>query len=243
MDSKLILISGPSGVGKGPMTDTLFRYAETHKISITKHILYTNRAKRKQEEDGKTYHFADTARLTELQSLNPAGFKTFKVHGQTQGLCMETLKKELQNNTLVLLELYYEQAPVITSFCEEYGVSVKSVFIKPLSDEDYRLIGCRDTIERELVTRAVMQTKLINRATETSDKVLKRAFSAFEEIHNHKGYDYDLANPYGEDNRALWDALKNSVKEPDGLKKAMEDNTLQGIAETFNLFISKILGD
>jgi guanylate kinase len=239
--NQLILISGPSGVGKGPIIDTLFIYANANGISISKHVLYTNREKRTGEIDGETYHYVDTATLEGMQNRNPNGFKKFNVHEQIQGINIETLKNELLIHSLVILEIFFEQTPEIASFCRDHDIYTKSVFIKPLSEDDYQSIGCTDDYERELVTKAVMQTKLTNRATETHEKVLKRADSAFLEIKNHKGYDFDLVNHYGEDNRYLWDSLKIYASKPRGLEKALTDNTLKGIASMFSLFVTKIL--
>ena len=253
-NGKLIVISGPSGVGKGPMIHTLFAYANANEISIKKHVLYTNRPKRRGEIDGITYHFVDMKTLKEKEALaqkktleqqetsNPENFVTFPVHEQLQGICVKTLKDELATNEWVLLEIYYKLTPFIKTLCEEQNMIMKSVFIKPLSDEDYDAIGCANDSERKCVTQAVMLTKLINRATEkTYQNALNRAKSAFVEIEKHKGYDYDLVNHYGEDNRALWDLLKEFVSVPGGLDAALKHSLLTGIAGTFQSLLWEIL--
>lgn len=235
--SRLLLISGPSGVGKGPMVDTLFTYAKANGISIQKHVLYTNRPKRQGETDGVTYHYVDTAALEQNERNHPESFKTFQVYEQRQGMDIACLKAELAENDLVLLEIYYACAPDIKAFCEEQGVAVTSVFIQPLSDEDYEAAGCAGDAERACVTCAVMLNKLINRATEPYAKALKRAQSAYAEIKGHRGYDCDIVNPYGEDNRTLWSLLKEFLSVPGGLEAALKHGALRGIAEVFQGFV------
>lgn len=238
--STLLLISGPSGVGKGPMINTLFRYASANNINITKHILYTDRDIRPGEEDGVTYHFVKTAALRKMEARNPGGFIIFELPTQIQGINIETLHRELKENSLVLLEIFYEQAPLITDICKENNIPLKKVFIKPLSDKDYEDAGCTDDTGRETVTRDAMQTKLVNRATDPPEKIPQRAASAFTEIKNHEGYDYDLVNHYGEDERALWALLYEFVSVRGGLEMALKHDKLKGIAETFKSFVEEV---
>jgi len=241
---KLILISGPSGVGKGPIIDTLFCYAVANDMSIKKHVLYTNRQKRHGEKDGETYHFTTDKATLEMKERESGGsFKTFPVRGeQVQGIDIKALKNDLSNNAAVILEIFYKQMPAVVKICEENGISVRSIFIKPLSEDDYKVAGCSEHVESdlEMVTKAVMFNKLTNRATESREKVLDRISSAYAEIKEAKNYNYQIVNHYGEDNRTLWNQLKEFAGVPGGLEAAKNHDLLSGIANTFSEIVSII---
>ena len=132
--------------------------------------------------------------------------------------------------------------PTVVKICGENGISVRSIFIKPLSDDDYKVAGCGEHAESdlEMVTKAVMFNKLTNRATESRDKVLDRIGSAYAEIKEAKNYDYQIVNHYGEDNRTLWNQLKEFAGVPGGLESAKNHYLLSGIANTFSEIVSII---
>jgi guanylate kinase len=245
MQKKFILLSGPSGIGKGPLTKTLFAYMKSIEKKIVKHVLYTDRGKRSGEEDGVTYHFVGKGSLQERKSQD---FMVFGVHEQQQGINFITLRDELANNDLVFLEIFHERIPDIIT--EAYkalpDVSVKNVFLIPLSKEDFRKLGCgKNQKQRAIAVQAVMQTKLTNRNTETPEKILKRSKSAFKEIKKYTGNPKTdrgtvLVNHYGEDVAPLWQKLQDYVASPGGLERALVDPELKYIAETFARFLEKI---
>jgi len=148
-------------------------------------------------------------------------------------------------NDIILLEIFHEQALDIVNLCKERMINTKCVFVKPLSDDDYKIAGCsmleEDKSKREAVTCGVMLTKLTNRATETRERIVGRAMAAFDEIENHDQKIYvDLVNHYGEDNRYLWLKLKEYVSQKGGLEFALRNEALNGIASTFSEFLEKI---
>jgi guanylate kinase len=249
---RLILLSGPSGVGKGPLTKTLFAYMKSLEKNIVKHVLYTDREKRDREVDGETYHFVTS---DELQQRKSERFMLFELHKtqnqgtkpQTQGIDFDQLQKELIHNELVFLEIYCKCIPEVIDEVHKVlpGVSVKSVFLTPLSEDDFVALGCEGKRElKKLAVQAVMQTKLTNRNTESPDKVLDRAKSAFEEIEEYTQIQKTiqgeiLDNHYGED-VALWQKLQRYVATPEGLKKALKHSKLKCVAKIFVRFLKEI---
>jgi guanylate kinase len=216
---KLILLSGPSGVGKGPLTKTFELYLKASGGSMKKHVLYTTRKARPWEKDGREYHFSDCETLNRRAEVDKETFKTFSVHNDTQALDFAELKKELSENNLVFLEIYSEYITELLEQCETLNIQVKRIFVTPLSENDYNAIGCLpgDTKARDLAAKAVMYTKLTNRGTETPKNIRIRAGRSAEEIQKSKEDGvHILVNHYGEDNRALWDSLQDLIGRPGG---------------------------
>jgi len=56
---KLIILSGPSCVGKGPLADTLKMYMEKTNKKFKKHVLYNTREKKANEVHSDTYWYSD----------------------------------------------------------------------------------------------------------------------------------------------------------------------------------------
>ncbi|MDR2810943.1 MAG: hypothetical protein LBB84_10395 [Tannerellaceae bacterium] len=255
---RLILLSGPSGVGKGPLTKTLFAYMKSVKKDIVKHVLYSDRDKRPDEIDGVTYHFREKGSLRGQASPK---LMVFNVHEQEQGIDFDVLREELSGNDIVFLEIFHERISDVIKKAKKAlpDISVKSVFLTPLSEEDFENLGCKKNKDykgfsveaiiveavKAIVVEAVMRTKLTNRNTETPEKVLGRSKSAFQEIDKYSkdksNYQGEfLVNHYGEDVAFLWEKLQNLVSQPRGLELALEHPELKYIAETFNNFLEII---
>ena len=236
----LVVISGPSGVGKGPLMESLKVYLSAQDKKLCKHVLYTDRELRDGEVDGVDYHFRTTNWLKEEEERNKL-FKTFELPSQLQGIDFGTLAKEMDEYYVVFLEIFYERVPNIKEFCRARNIITNSVFVTPLSENDYNEMGCGNVdFLRTMTTYAIMRNKLINRGTDKMIDITKRAGKAYTEIKEHIKYDYDhdLVNPYGEDNRYFWRKLCNYLQTPnDGLQKALQDSTIKGLSEVFERFI------
>jgi guanylate kinase len=241
MQGEFILLAGPSGVGKGPLTETLFIYMQSIGKKISKHVLYTDRKIRPGEKDGKTYHFLTTKELRDREQTSE-NFKVFQVREQLQGIDIDQLSEELAQHDLVFLEIFHERIPEIIETCKNSVKSVRCVFLTPLSEDDFENLGCgHDQNKRAIAVQAVMWTKLINRNTESLDDILVRATSAFQEITNYTGNSETiLVNHFGEDVAPLWEKLQQQIKSCGGLDAALNDSQLKYIAETFDSFLNKI---
>lgn len=240
---KLIILSGPSCVGKGPITAALEAYLKSENRLLRKQVLYNTRAPRPDEEDGKTYRFVPSAKKLEdiKDQGNTCQYKIFKVGNDSQMIDLDNLKTDLDNEKdIVLLEIYHKQIDFIADFCTN-GKShkVKQIFISPLSDADFKFIkGCIYSIELGVLSEiaktaaitAIMYNKLICRDTDLPEDQQKRAKRAAEELQNciDNGYieggTYKvlLPNHYGEDQRLLWDELTGFVSKADALRSLLD---------------------
>ena len=229
---KLIILSGPSCVGKGPLVETMGLYFKSIGIQFGKHVLYNDRAPRPGEIDGKTYHFWDKNKQNAESAKNPKCIP-FNVDSDQQMINFETLENELAEYDVVLLEISINQVPTIMGFCNQFGIKVKQIFVSPLSENDFNLIGgsFANPHDREIALRAVMLTKLANRGTETDAKQIARFNRAPAEMQaaiNNNAIIF--CNHFGEDNKRLWKLLQDYVSEPGSLE----------IAKTFIEFIKLI---
>jgi hypothetical protein len=150
-------------------------------------------------------------------------FERFKVGKDLQGINYSVLGRELQENDVVLLEISYKQVDKVMKFCEEENkkekenkITVKRIFVSPLSDDDYEFLGCSSDNIRDIITTTTMFCKLMSRATEDIDKIKERAKRAVEEMKMAKELSKNnqiqiLVNHFGEGVKE-WDELQKRVR-------------------------------
>ena len=165
MRNVLVVLSGPSGVGKGTVAKRLVEKNKDLALSIS----YTTRAPRKGEEDGKDYFF--TTREDFDNKISQNGFLEYSNHFDNfYGTPKQFVKDKLENND-VLLEIDVNG-----------GLQVKNNF------PDAVLIMLLPPNEEELVRRRV------ERNTETEDKIKARLLRLDYEMEMERLYDYSVVN-------------------------------------------------
>ena len=208
---KLIIISGPSGVGKGPLVKTLEVYLNAVNKTLIKHVLYNARDKRAGEVQGETYWYSylwdkekcnwnwrkenqynkkdaedKLEHIRQVTINNGESFEKFNLvadeSSDWQGLNYSVLEEELRNNDIVLLEIIQKEVDNVVEFCKKKGFDTKRIFVSPLSDEDYEDLGCSTPEERAIATKATMIGKLRGRARENEVDIKKRANRAIKEV-------------------------------------------------------------
>lgn len=104
----LIVLTGPSGVGK---TTVALGLLKKHK-NIKRVITYTTRKKRKDEKDGKDYNFITEKKF---EKMHKAGefFEWAKVYENYYGNSIEDLKKVCNQNKYCLIVLDVQGAEKI----------------------------------------------------------------------------------------------------------------------------------
>lgn len=166
----LIVLSGPSGVGKGTVGKVLAEEKEEIYFSIS----MTTRPPRTGEVDGVSYYFVEeeefTRRVEEHDLLEWA-----RVYGHYYGTPKEKVLNCLNRGQDVLLEIDTQGAKMIKSSFPQ-GVFV---FLLPPS-------------LRELKQR------IIGRGTEPPEKVQERFTAASLEILEAGEYDYLVVNDFAE---------------------------------------------
>ncbi len=143
--SRVVVITGPSGVGKG----TLIRLLREQLPQLGLSVSATTRAPRPGEEHGVHYHFLGDAEFDRL-----AGEGAFVEHAEYAGRRYGTLRSELERRTAagepVVLEIEVQGARQI----REAVPDALQVFIAPPSAEALRerLVG-RGTDAPEVIER------------------------------------------------------------------------------------------
>ncbi|KAK3353258.1 guanylate kinase-like protein [Lasiosphaeria hispida] len=148
-----IVISGPSGVGKGTLYNLLFeRNPETFTLSVS----HTTRGPRPGEEHGTHYHFVTKEEFVGLK--NNGGFVESAQFGDNfYGTSKATIEQQTKSGKVVVLDIEMEGVKQIKAS----GIEARYVFIAPPSFEELekRLRG-RGTDKEESILKRLTQAKL-----------------------------------------------------------------------------------
>ena len=162
----LLVISGPSGTGKGTLIERLMKEDPTLIFSVSA----TTRAPRPGEINGVHYHFVTNERYDELVAEN-AFVEYANVHGNRYGTLRSEVYERLERGENVVLDIDVQGAlNVIASEKEKV-----SIFILPPSMQELR-------------------SRLTGRGTETEEAVERRLHNAVWEISQKDKYQYKVIN-------------------------------------------------
>ena len=184
--AKLIVISGPSGVGKGTIIKKLLK-SEKHKLAIS----MTTRPIREGEKHGVHYYF-----VTKNEFIENIKNNNFIEYAEVyKGIYYGTLKSEvertLKNNTNVILEIDIEGALNIKKIYKDAIL----IFIEPPSIEE-------------------LEKRLRERKTEQEDKIIERINKAHYELKMKDKYDYIVINDNVEKaTKEIENIIENETKE------------------------------
>ena len=162
----LLIVSGPSGAGKGTLTDMLMAEDDSIVFSISA----TTRAPREHEIPDVHYHFLTPETFSRLVQED-----AFLEHAQVHGNCYGTLKSEVEERLAqgqnVLLDIDTQGALNVMKKMPD----CVSVFIYPPSMQTLR-------------------QRLIDRGTETSESLALRLRNAWGEVAQAGHYQYVIVN-------------------------------------------------
>lgn len=153
MSSKgiLLVVSGPSGVGKGTVMKELFKKRDDLRFSISA----TTRQPRAGEEDGVHYHFISKDAFKKLKDEDG-----FLESAEFCDNCYGTLKSEvfpyLEKGVSVILEIEVQGALQVK---EKYPDGVFLYVAPPSLSELSRRLYERATEEKEVIEKRLSQAK------------------------------------------------------------------------------------
>ncbi len=163
---KLIIITGPSGVGKGTIVKELLDRNKDIWLSISA----TTRNPRMGEKDGENYYFISEERFKDMidkkEFLEWAQFA-----GNYYGTPLSTVNEKIEKGFIVLLEIEVEGAKQIK---EKFPESL-SIFLLPPSKEE-------------------LEKRIRNRGTEKEEAIDRRLSRANYEIASSNQFDFVLTN-------------------------------------------------
>lgn len=168
---KLIVISGPSGVGKGTVVSAVTKDSSRFKFSVSA----TTRDIRPGEKDGVNYHFLDRARFEEL--LAKDAFLEHTVYaGEYYGTLAAAVRENLDDGYDVILEIEVDGALQVKKKMPDAVL----IFIMPPSWEE-------------------LERRLRGRGDTPEEKIKIRLATARNEVDAAEHYDYLIVNDILED--------------------------------------------
>ena len=163
---KLIIITGPSGVGKGTVVKNILSKDKNIWLSISA----TTRKPRKGEEDGRDYYFLNLKKFEEM--INKEMFLEWaEFAGNYYGTPLNIIKNKIKKGYKVILEIEVEGACQVR---EKFPNTI-SIFLLPPSKKE-------------------LENRIRNRGTDNEKSILQRLERADFEINSSKDFDYVLKN-------------------------------------------------
>lgn len=163
---RLIVISGPSGVGKGTVVRRLLKQNERLCLSVSA----TTRKPRKEDTEGVTYFFKDVDDFKKM--VDDERFLEWAVYnGNYYGTPIDAVEKNLSDGLNVILEIDVQGAIKVMDKCPN-GLFI---FIAPPCTEE-------------------LKNRLIGRGSESADEIERRVAAAESELKLKDKYDYVVIN-------------------------------------------------
>lgn len=209
---RLIILAGPSCVGKSPLAKSFARFYSELNESMKPLVLYNSRSPRPGEVDGTDYHFRSKEEIEKLKDND--GFVVMDVRGDMQALNLNELASHLKNND-VLFEGNPFIGKVLVNHPSLKDINRLSIFVSPLSKDEIEFLKAQEGITKlqDIITD-VMRRKLLRRTRRQKgnlslkdlENIEKRASSAYTELQDAHLYQYIITNHDGEDHEN-WDAF------------------------------------
>jgi len=194
----LLVLSGPSGSGKGTVSEALMK----NNKEITFSTSVTTRTPRPGEVNGENYFFATREEFEEMVKNDDLLEYAF-VHTNYYGTPKKFVFDEIEKGEIVLLEIDVQGALQVK---KKYKEAVFIFLIPPTMDD--------------------LKSRLVKRDTETEDEIETRYKNAFKELDFVGEYDYFVINDVIEnavkDIENIIAAEKLRVKRHKNIKKEVQ---------------------
>jgi len=171
----VLVISGPSGVGKDAVINELGKRRDDLSFVVTA----TTRAKRDGEEHGRDYFFISTEEFEQMIEEGEL-LEHAVVYGEYKGIPKQQVRDALSRNTDVVLRLDVQGAATVRKLLPE----AVSIFLVAESE-------------------ASLAQRLVARKTEPLDKLLLRVQTAREETRRSSEFEYLVVNASGDIDRTV----------------------------------------
>jgi guanylate kinase len=209
---RLVILSGPSCVGKSPLDIALATFYPELRKDLRPVVLFNSRAPRPGEKDGRDYHFRTRAEINQLRDQKR--YVVIEVRGDLQCLDLEEL-----SDLLARANAFFEGNPFVGRILQTHpelaDIEKLSVFISPLSREEILFLRSREeSVSLPDIVADIMRRKLLRRTRRQKgelslkdlENIDRRAGSAYLELAEAQHFDYVIPNHDGEDSEN-WSAF------------------------------------
>lgn len=211
---RLLLLSGPSCIGKGPLCAALARFYPQLTATMGQLTLYNDRAPRPGEQEGGQYLFRSRAEI-ETMGRQP-GFVLIRARADLQALDLGAIQRTLDAG----LDVFYEGNPYVPARLREEGILARlpslTMFLAPLCREE--ILSLRHETDLAALVTELQRHKLLHRTTKQKgtlgakdlEDVETRAGLAYQEL--KEAWTYDHVIPlYDGEGHDHWDAFPQPV--------------------------------
>lgn len=162
----LVVLSGPSGVGK----DTTLALMKQRDLPFHFVVTTTTRPRRPAEVDGVDYHFVSVGEFAEMIDANEL-LEYAVVYGDYKGIPKSHVRKALASGKDVILRIDVQGAATIRRLIPE----AVTIFLVAESEEE-------------------QMRRLLERKTETPDRLKMRIATARKEMQHLQNFQYVVVN-------------------------------------------------
>lgn len=162
----LLIVCGPSGVGKSSLCDALLERKPRLCVSTS----YTTRAPRGTEQDGVEYHFVSVETFLAMRDARQFA-EWAEVHGNYYGTAVEVIHDAWERDQDLLFDIDYQGARQLK---ERFPDACAVLVIPP--------------------DMQTLEQRLRHRATDTDEVIARRMAAARHEIAQYELFDFVLEN-------------------------------------------------
>jgi len=203
-EHKLIILSGPSCVGKTPLKEVFKNFYQDIYTQLRPIILYTSRPIRPGEIEGVNYFFRS---IKEFKKLNrDSNFIVFKVHNDYQAIDKTIIDEMIQEH-----DMFFEGNTTVGRLFQTHpdlaDIKKLTIFLSPLSGQELIELRLRGKKYMRETVQKIMRQKLLRRLKQfgsdldsnSIEDLQRRASDAYVELKEAHHFDYIIPNHDGED--------------------------------------------
>lgn len=168
---RLIVLTGPSGVGKGTLLRSLLQRHPDLYVSVS----ITTRAPRSGEVDGQSYYFVTRPQFERMVAQGEL-LEWAEFAGNCYGTPRKAVEEKIQEGKWVILEIELDGARQIR---KTFPIALRMFILPPSLSE--------------------LENRIRGRAQDSEDAIARRLVHALEEVNAAKEFDIQIVNDNLED--------------------------------------------